>query len=206
MLSWLALVLCSNCYLVCSFLFVYISLLLLLFDLIMKIFLFYMTITIAIFGFIGWLVFAIKHDVRSWLMNPRFNHLDWSFYLAILSTLINTSAAIMLAIEMRRARQKRQRFTNLVYNMHHPRFFWDFFVCLFICFLFIENILPLLCKFLKFSFSRKEITTIHHDDDDGGYSIVIFTFFLHEHLIVFHMNERWILNIWHEHTHAQTHR
>ncbi|XP_027197216.1 uncharacterized protein LOC113791619 [Dermatophagoides pteronyssinus] len=75
----------------------------------------------AIFGFIGWLVFAVKHDVRSWLMNPRFNHLDWSFYLAILSTLLNASAAIMLAIEMRRARQKRQRFTNLVYNMHHSR-------------------------------------------------------------------------------------
>ncbi|KPM03813.1 Claudin-like protein [Sarcoptes scabiei] len=74
----------------------------------------------TISGFLGCLVFGIKHDVRSWLMNPRFNHLDWSYYIALLSILLNFLAAILFAFECRRARSRRQRFTNLIYNMH-PR-------------------------------------------------------------------------------------
>ena len=72
-------------------------------------------------GFLGWLVFAIKHDARSWLLYPRFNHLDWAFYVTVLSTVLNLAAAILFALEARSAHAKRQRFTNLVYNMH-PRF------------------------------------------------------------------------------------
>lgn len=77
--------------------------------------------TPALFGFIGWLVFAIQHDTRSWLMYPNFNHLDWAFYIAVLSTVLNLVTSIMLAYETRDAQAKRQKFTNLVYNMH-PRF------------------------------------------------------------------------------------
>src|SRR5699024_422155 len=75
----------------------------------------------AVTGFLGWLVFAIQHDTRSWLINPRFNHLDWAFYVAVFSSLLNLAAAVLFAIETRNAQLKRQRFTNLVYNMH-PRF------------------------------------------------------------------------------------
>lgn len=72
-------------------------------------------------GVLGWLVFAIKHDTRNWLQYPNWNYLDWAFYVAVLSTALNGAAAVLFAIEGRKAYTKRQRFTNLVYNMH-PRF------------------------------------------------------------------------------------
>lgn len=75
----------------------------------------------ALSGVLGWLVFAIKHDTRNWLQYPNWNYLDWAFYVAVLSTALNGAAAVLFAIEGRKAYTKRQRFTNLVYNMH-PRF------------------------------------------------------------------------------------
>lgn len=73
---------------------------------------------------IAWIVFASKHDTRSWLMNPRHNHLDWAFYTEVLGSLLTMAATVLLVIETRKAQERRQRFTNLVYNMH-PRFvFW----------------------------------------------------------------------------------
>lgn len=75
----------------------------------------------ALSGFLGWLVFAIKHDTRNWLQYPSYNYLDWAFYVAVLSSVLNGAAAALFAIEGRKAYAKRQRFTNLVYNMH-PRF------------------------------------------------------------------------------------
>jgi hypothetical protein len=71
--------------------------------------------------FLGWLVFCIMHSDRSWLMYPMYNHLDWAFYVAILSSLLHFIAAIMLFFETIKTRERKQKLTNLVYNMQ-PRF------------------------------------------------------------------------------------
>jgi len=71
--------------------------------------------------FLGWLVFSIMHSDRSWLMYPMYNHLDWAFYVAILSSLLHFIATIMLLYETIKTRERKQKLTNLVYNMQ-PRF------------------------------------------------------------------------------------
>jgi len=71
--------------------------------------------------FLGWLVFSIMHTDRSWLMYPNYNHLDWAFYLAILSSLLHFIASSLLLYESFKTIERRRKLTNLVYNMQ-PRF------------------------------------------------------------------------------------
>ena len=66
-------------------------------------------------------MFWAMHDTRSWIMYPRYNYLDWAFYVAVLGSILCYVTAALFAIESRNAQAKRQRFTNLVYNMHHPQ-------------------------------------------------------------------------------------
>jgi len=67
--------------------------------------------------FVGWLVFCIMHSDRGWFMYPMYNHLDWAFYVAILSSALHMFASILLLYETFKTRQRKQKLTNLVYNM-----------------------------------------------------------------------------------------
>ncbi|RWS25554.1 uncharacterized protein B4U80_02776, partial [Leptotrombidium deliense] len=70
--------------------------------------------------FLAITVFGAMAFNRQWLLNPHFNHLDWSFYVAIAALLFHCLSALLLCLEMFRAHNRRRRLNNLVYNMQ-PR-------------------------------------------------------------------------------------
>ncbi|XP_074598031.1 claudin superfamily protein pickel isoform X2 [Brevipalpus obovatus] len=57
---------------------------------------------------------------RSWLQYPNFNHLDWAYFVAILTLLLHLGGAGLLVKESWREYQRRRKMNNLVYNMQ-PR-------------------------------------------------------------------------------------
>ncbi|EEC20445.1 uncharacterized protein LOC8043975 [Ixodes scapularis] len=57
---------------------------------------------------------------RSWLQNPIYNHLSWAYALAVVAFFFHTVAAMMLLGETLKARERRRRANNLIYNMQ-PR-------------------------------------------------------------------------------------
>ncbi|XP_077516870.1 claudin superfamily protein pickel isoform X2 [Amblyomma americanum] len=57
---------------------------------------------------------------RSWLQYPKYNHLSWAYALAVVAFFFHTLAAIMLLGETFKARERRRRANNLIYNMQ-PR-------------------------------------------------------------------------------------
>ncbi|RWS09089.1 uncharacterized protein B4U79_01739 [Dinothrombium tinctorium] len=67
--------------------------------------------------FLAITVFGAMAFNRSWLLYPQFNHLDWSYYVAIASLLFHCAAALLLCLEMFRAHNRRRKQNNLVYNM-----------------------------------------------------------------------------------------
>ncbi|KAI1305210.1 hypothetical protein HDE_01540 [Halotydeus destructor] len=71
--------------------------------------------------FLAVVVFGVMAFDRSWLLFPNYNHLDWAFFVAILSLIMSTLATGLLGLEMVAAKERRKKFDNLVYNMQ-PRF------------------------------------------------------------------------------------
>ncbi|KAH8025088.1 hypothetical protein HPB51_003004 [Rhipicephalus microplus] len=57
---------------------------------------------------------------RSWLQYPNYNHLSWAYALAVVAFFFHTLAAVMLLGEAFKARERRRRANNLIYNMQ-PR-------------------------------------------------------------------------------------
>ncbi|KAH6934953.1 hypothetical protein HPB50_002486 [Hyalomma asiaticum] len=57
---------------------------------------------------------------RSWLQYPNYNHLSWAYALAVVAFFFHTLAAVMLLGETFKARERRRRANNLIYNMQ-PR-------------------------------------------------------------------------------------
>lgn len=57
---------------------------------------------------------------RSWLQYPIYNHLSWAYALAVVAFFFHTFAALMLLGETFKARERRRRANNLIYNMQ-PR-------------------------------------------------------------------------------------
>uniref|UniRef100_A0A2R5L4K8 Putative conserved plasma membrane protein n=1 Tax=Ornithodoros turicata TaxID=34597 RepID=A0A2R5L4K8_9ACAR len=57
---------------------------------------------------------------RSWLQYPTYNHLSWAYALAVVAFFFHAVAAMMLLLEAFKARERRRRANNLIYNMQ-PR-------------------------------------------------------------------------------------
>lgn len=57
---------------------------------------------------------------RSWLQYPIYNHLSWAYALAVVAFFFHAFAALMLLGETFKARERRRRANNLIYNMQ-PR-------------------------------------------------------------------------------------
>ena len=53
-------------------------------------------------------------------MYPQFNHLDWSYYVALASLIFFIIALILLVFETREIRERRKKLNNIIYNMQ-PR-------------------------------------------------------------------------------------
>jgi len=70
--------------------------------------------------FLGITVFASKAFDRNWLLNPQFNHLDWAYYLAVMSMIFFIIAIILLILETKGIRERKRKLKNLIYNMQ-PR-------------------------------------------------------------------------------------
>ena len=58
---------------------------------------------------------------RNWLMYPQFNHLDWSYYVALASLIFFIIATILLVFETREIRARKKKLNNIIYNMQ-PRY------------------------------------------------------------------------------------
>jgi len=70
--------------------------------------------------FLGITVFGFKAFDRNWLMYPNFNHLDWSYYVALISMLFFIVAIILLSLETQGIRKRKRKLNNIIYNMQ-PR-------------------------------------------------------------------------------------
>ena len=70
--------------------------------------------------FLGITVFGCKAFDRNWLMYPQFNHLDWSYYVALISMIFFIIAIILLILETQEIRERKRKLNNLIYNMQ-PR-------------------------------------------------------------------------------------
>uniref|UniRef100_A0A090XBA6 Putative conserved plasma membrane protein n=2 Tax=Ixodes ricinus TaxID=34613 RepID=A0A090XBA6_IXORI len=70
--------------------------------------------------FLSVAVFGGMRFERSWLQNPIYNHLSWAYALAVVAFFFHTVAAMMLLGETLKARERRRRANNLIYNMQ-PR-------------------------------------------------------------------------------------
>lgn len=53
-------------------------------------------------------------------MYPQFNHLDWSYYVALASLIFFIIATILLVLETREIRARKKKLNNIIYNMQ-PR-------------------------------------------------------------------------------------
>jgi len=69
------------------------------------------------FVFLAVSVFGGQCWRRDWLLYPNFNHLSWSYAFAVLSFFINFAAAACLALDMRKAWDRKQESRNLVMQM-----------------------------------------------------------------------------------------
>ncbi|XP_022237131.1 uncharacterized protein LOC106477097 isoform X1 [Limulus polyphemus] len=70
--------------------------------------------------FLSVAVFGGKCFDRSWLLYPIFNHLSWAYGLAVISFFLHVFAAACLFSEISKAKERRRRANNLIYNMQ-PR-------------------------------------------------------------------------------------
>ncbi|XP_053211347.1 uncharacterized protein LOC128394988 [Panonychus citri] len=74
----------------------------------------------AICMLIGISIFASYAFERSWLQYPNFNHLDWAYFLAVITMILLFIASGLLIKESWREYQRKRKMTNLVYSMR-PR-------------------------------------------------------------------------------------
>ena len=63
------------------------------------------------------IVFGAMAFDRHWLLYPSFNHLDWAYFIAIVSLVLCIAASMILLSETREARRRRKKMHNLVYNI-----------------------------------------------------------------------------------------
>ncbi|XP_043476489.1 uncharacterized protein LOC122507697 [Leptopilina heterotoma] len=66
-------------------------------------------LSVAVFGSMCWR--------RDWLMYPKFNHLSWSYGIAVISTLFHGIAAFFLYLDARTGYKSRKESRNLVMQM-----------------------------------------------------------------------------------------
>ncbi|XP_013788828.2 uncharacterized protein LOC106472719 [Limulus polyphemus] len=58
---------------------------------------------------------------RTWILYPIFNHLSWAYGLAVIAFFFHVFAAACLLSETFKAKERRQRANNLIYNMQPSR-------------------------------------------------------------------------------------
>lgn len=63
------------------------------------------------------IVFAACCGKREWLLNPKFNHLSWSYVLAVISTFFLALGAFFLYLDARSGYKVRKESRNLVMQM-----------------------------------------------------------------------------------------
>ncbi|XP_012261647.1 uncharacterized protein LOC105689309 [Athalia rosae] len=56
---------------------------------------------------------------RDWLMYPNFNHLSWSYAMAVMSFILHGVAAFLLYLDFNSGYKRREESRNLVMQMHH---------------------------------------------------------------------------------------
>jgi len=75
-------------------------------------------------GFIAFLLFIIVCVFggscwdRGWLLYPNYNYLSWSYALACFAILIHIGAAYMMWIEVKQAKERKERNTALLMQMY----------------------------------------------------------------------------------------
>lgn len=68
--------------------------------------------------FLGVAVFGGQCWRRDWLMYPNFNHLSWSYALAVISLMLHVLGAFFLYLDARMNYKRRNESRNLVMQMH----------------------------------------------------------------------------------------
>lgn len=67
--------------------------------------------------FLGVAVFGGKCWDRSWLLYPNFNHLSWSYGLAVISFFFHVFAAVFVLLETYKAKERKRKMNTLVLKM-----------------------------------------------------------------------------------------
>lgn len=72
---------------------------------------------LALFLFLGVLIFGCNAYRRDWLMYPKFNVLSWSYAFAVVAMMILGLASLLLYKEAKKSYELRREAKNLVTQM-----------------------------------------------------------------------------------------